>query len=56
MEEKEEKVSDKLDQIAKEVACDVIKKKIDLSSFNPMFRELIKIQSGKANGVRYHPM
>ncbi|GES77572.1 hypothetical protein GLOIN_2v1773882 [Rhizophagus clarus] len=56
VEEEEEKVSDELGQIAKEVACDVIKKKIDLSSFNPMFRELIKIQSGKANGVRYHPM
>lgn len=56
MEEEEEEVSEELGQIAKKVACDVIKKRIDLSSFNPMFQELIRIQSGKANGVRYHPM
>ncbi len=48
MEEEEEEVSEELGQIAKKVACDVIKKKIDLSSFNPMCE--------KANGVRYHPM
>lgn len=49
-------VSEELGQIAKKVAHDVRGKKIDLSSFNLMFQELIRIQSGKANGVRYHPM
>ncbi|RGB24464.1 hypothetical protein C1646_773060 [Rhizophagus diaphanus] len=27
-----------------------------MSSFNPIFQALIRIQSGKVNGVRYHPM
>lgn len=49
-------VSEELDQIAKKVARDVLEKKINLSSFNPIFQELVRIQSGKANGVRYHPM
>ncbi|CAB4483945.1 unnamed protein product [Rhizophagus irregularis] len=56
VEEEEEVVSEELGQIAKKVARDVREKKVDLSSFNPMFQELIRIQSGKVNGVRYHPM
>ena len=39
--EEEEVVSEELGQIAKKVARDVRGKKIDLSSFNPIFQELI---------------
>ncbi|GBC02262.1 hypothetical protein RclHR1_04530004 [Rhizophagus clarus] len=49
-------VSEGLGQIAKIVAHDVRGKKIVLPSFNPMFHELIRIKSGKANGARYHPI
>ena len=56
VEEEEEKVSEELSQIAKKISNEVIENKIDTSSFNPIFQELIRIQSGKANGIRYHPM
>ncbi|PKC62530.1 hypothetical protein RhiirA1_465023, partial [Rhizophagus irregularis] len=56
VEKEEEKVSKELNQIAQTISNEVAENKIDISSFNPIFRELIRIQSGKANGVKYHPM
>ncbi|CAI2200706.1 11646_t:CDS:2, partial [Funneliformis geosporum] len=56
VDEEGEKVSEELDQIAQKVANEVAKNKIDISSFNPNFQELIRIQSGKANGIKYYPM
>jgi hypothetical protein len=49
-------VSEDLGEIAQEVASRVIKNEIDISSLCPIFQELIRIQSGKAKGIRYHPM
>ena len=56
MDEEGEKVSDELGQIAQKVANEITENKIDISSLNPIFQELIRIQSEKANGVKYHPM
>ena len=56
IENEEEAVSDDLDQIAREVANRVTKNEVDISTFSPIFQELIRIQSGKAKGIRYHPM
>ena len=56
IENEEEAVSDDLGQIAREVASRVTKNEVDISTFNPIFQELIRIQSGKAKGIRYHPM
>ncbi|UZO25795.1 uncharacterized protein OCT59_018054 [Rhizophagus irregularis] len=56
VEDEEERVSEELSQIAKKVFNKIMENKIDISSFNPIFQELIRIQSEKANGVRYHPM
>lgn len=56
MEEEEERMSEELSQIAKKISNEVTENKIDISSLNPIFQELIKIQSEKNNGVRYHPM
>ncbi|CAB4434938.1 unnamed protein product [Rhizophagus irregularis] len=56
VEEEGEKVSEELYQIAQDISRKVVKNEIDLSSLNPIFQELIRVQSGKANGVRYHPM
>ncbi|PKC55765.1 hypothetical protein RhiirA1_402648 [Rhizophagus irregularis] len=54
---KEEKqVSDKIADIVHTVARDVTSKNVDISAFHPIFQELIRIQSGKPNGTRYHPM
>jgi hypothetical protein len=52
----EEKVSENLSQIAQEVSSRVAKNEVDISTFSPIFQELIRIQSGKAKGVKYHPM
>lgn len=52
----EEAVSDDLGQIAQEVANRVTKNEIDISTFSPIFQELIRIQCNKAKGIRYHPM
>ncbi|RHZ65018.1 hypothetical protein Glove_319g81 [Diversispora epigaea] len=38
------------------VANDVINTKIDISNFHPILQELIRVQSTKLNGTRYHPM
>jgi hypothetical protein len=56
VEEEGEKVSEELCQIAQDISRKVKKNEINLSSLNPIFQELIRVQSGKANGVRYHPM
>lgn len=56
IENEEEEVSEDLDQIAQDVSDKVTKNEVDISSFSPIFQELIKIQSGKAKGVKYHPM
>jgi hypothetical protein len=56
IESEEEAVSDDLSQIAQEVASRVTKNEVDISTFSPIFQELIRIQSGKAKGIRYHPM
>ncbi|GET60257.1 hypothetical protein GLOIN_2v1773882 [Rhizophagus irregularis DAOM 181602=DAOM 197198] len=54
VEEEGEKVLEELYQIAQDISRKVVKNKIDLSSLNPIFQELIRVQSGKANGIRYH--
>ena len=47
---------EELGQIAQKVANEITENKIDISFLNLIFQELIRIQSGKANGVKYHPM
>ena len=56
IENEEEVVSENLRQIAQEVSNKVVKNEVDISTFSPIFQELIRIQSGKAKGTRYHPM
>ncbi|UZO08709.1 uncharacterized protein OCT59_028962 [Rhizophagus irregularis] len=56
IEDNEEKMSEELNQVAQKISNEVMENKIDISSFNPIFQELIRIQSEKVNGVRYHPM
>jgi hypothetical protein len=56
IEEEEEEVLPELGQIAHNVANEIKKNTIDISSLNPIFQELIKVQSEKTNGIRYHPM
>ncbi|RIA93246.1 hypothetical protein C1645_819673 [Glomus cerebriforme] len=56
IEDDEEKVSEELNQVAQKISKEVMENKINISSFNPIFQELIRIQSEKVNGVRYHPM
>ncbi len=34
----------------------VINKNINFSALHPIFQELIRIQTEKLNGIRYHPM
>ncbi|GBB98285.1 hypothetical protein RclHR1_03190017 [Rhizophagus clarus] len=43
-------------QIAQEVANKVTRNEIDISTFSPIFQELIRIQSNQAKEIRYHPM
>ena len=52
----EVEVSDKIANITHIVTKDVINKNINFSTFHPIFQELIRIQTGKPNGTRYHPM
>jgi hypothetical protein len=56
IENEEEEVSEDLGQIAQEVSRRVAKNVVDISTYSPIFQELIRIQSGKSNGVKYHPM
>jgi len=52
----EEEVSDEIANIAHTVTKGVISKDINISTLHPIFQELIRIQTGKPNGTRYHPM
>ncbi|CAG8623909.1 16314_t:CDS:2, partial [Funneliformis mosseae] len=45
VDEKEEKVSEELGQIAQKVANEITENKIDISPLNPIFQELIRIQT-----------
>jgi len=54
--EEEEEISNEMSDIVDNVAMKVVKNTIDISSFNPIFQELIRIQCGKPKGTRYHPM
>ena len=52
----EEEVSNEIADVANTVAKDIVNTKIDISALHPIFQELIRVQSGKLNGTRYHPM
>lgn len=52
----EEEVSDEIANIAHTVTKNVLSKNIDISALHPIFQELIRIQTEKPNGTRYHPM
>ncbi|PKB95609.1 hypothetical protein RhiirA5_385892 [Rhizophagus irregularis] len=56
IEKEKEEVSDNITNIIHTVTKDVINKSIDISTLHPIFQELIRIQTGKPNGTRYHPM
>uniref|UniRef100_U9U286 Uncharacterized protein n=1 Tax=Rhizophagus irregularis (strain DAOM 181602 / DAOM 197198 / MUCL 43194) TaxID=747089 RepID=U9U286_RHIID len=57
VEDEKEAISDDLGQIAQKIANRVTKNKIDISSFSPIFQELIRIQCNQAmKGIRYHPI
>jgi hypothetical protein len=56
IENEEEEVSEDLGQIAQEVSRRVARNIVDISTYSPIFQELIRIQSSKSNGVKYHPM
>ena len=42
--------------IIHDVAKNFTSNNINISDFHPIFQELIRIQTGKLNGTRYHPM
>ena len=52
----EEEVSDEIANIAHTVAKGINNKDINISTLHPIFQELIRIQTEKPNGTRYHPM
>ena len=54
IENEEEEVSSEIANITHTVTANV--KNIDISTLHPIFQELICIQTGKPNGIRYHPM
>ena len=56
IEKEEVEVSDKMANITHIVTKDIINKNINFSALHPIFQELIRIQTGKPNGTRYHPM
>ena len=56
IEREEEEASVEIANIANFVTKNVINKDIDISAFHPIFQELIRIQTGKPNGIRYHPI
>jgi len=55
-ESEQEEVSDELACVAEDVAKQVREDKLDLTELNPIFKELLRVQSGKPKGLRYHPM
>ena len=52
----EEEASNEIANIAHTVSKNVANKNIDISTFHPIFQELIHIQTEKLNGTRYHPL
>jgi hypothetical protein len=56
VEKEEVEVSDEMANVIHDVAKNFTSKNIDISDFHPIFQELIRIQTGKSNGTRYHPM
>lgn len=56
MEDEEEEVSEEMTNVVEKVATDISNNITDISSLNPIFQELIRIQCGKSKGTRYHPM
>ncbi|RIA97629.1 hypothetical protein C1645_813871 [Glomus cerebriforme] len=56
IEEEGEEISDEMEKIANAATKHVTNKNIDISNLHPIFQELIRIQSGKPNGIRYHLM
>ena len=56
LENEKEAVSDDLGQIAQEIANKVTRNEVDISTFSPIFQELIRIQCNQTRGIRYHPM
>jgi hypothetical protein len=56
IDEEEGEISDKMSKITHTVIENVTNKNIDISNLHPIFQELIRIQSEKPNGTRYHPM
>ena len=49
-------VSDEMANVVHDVAKSFTSKNINISNLHPIFQELIRIQTGKPNGIRYHPM
>ena len=56
IEEEGGEVSDEMEKIAYIATENVTNKNTNISNLHPVFQELIRIQSGKPNGTRYHPM
>ncbi|UZO01507.1 uncharacterized protein OCT59_012605 [Rhizophagus irregularis] len=56
IEREEEEASGEIANIVHTVTKGIINKDIDISAFHPIFQELIRIQTEKPNGTRYHPM
>ncbi|GBB84074.1 hypothetical protein RclHR1_10700002 [Rhizophagus clarus] len=52
----EVEISDEMASVVHDVAKSITSKNTDISHFHPIFQELIRIQTGKSNGTRYHPM
>ncbi|PKC69932.1 hypothetical protein RhiirA1_391701 [Rhizophagus irregularis] len=56
VEKEEVKISDEMASVVHDVTKNITSKNTDISHFHPIFEELIRIQTGKSNGTRYHPM
>jgi len=56
IEKEEEEISDEMAKIVHTITESVTNKTTDISNLHPIFQELIRIQSGKPNETRYHPM
>ena len=56
IEKEEEEVSDEIADVIHTVTKNVINKDVDISALYPIFQELIRIQTEKPNGTKYHPM
>ncbi|RHZ87681.1 hypothetical protein Glove_33g145 [Diversispora epigaea] len=56
VENEENEVSNEISNIIHNVSEKVGNKSIDISNYHPIFQELIRIQTEKPKGTRYHPM